>query len=121
MTTSTSTSPLAPTTEVPGATVIPFPARKRAKPAAAVRPKAPADERLVRALAKLNAALDEQCAAVKNRQAVIGDLKTSTAGLRDGLVRYQASLEKLADGISTLHDGARSLEKWAEKTEGTRT
>ncbi len=117
MTTSTATSPLAPAAEAPGAAIIPFPGSKRATPVKAARSRTPVDDRLARALATLNAAVEEQRSAVKNWQAVIGELKTSTEGLREGLVRYQTSLAKLADGVSTLRDRARSLEKCAEKAE----
>jgi septal ring factor EnvC (AmiA/AmiB activator) len=115
--TPTATSHQAPAAAAPSATILQFPAPKRAAPAAASRPRPQVDERLARALASLNAAVQEQRKAVKDWQAAIGALKTSTTGLRDGLERYQSTLGKLADGVATLHDQARSLEKWAEKAE----
>jgi chromosome segregation ATPase len=121
VTTSKATSPLAPSIEVPGATIIPFPVLKRAAPAGAANQRPPVDERLARALANLTAAVEEQRSAVKNWQGAISELKTSTAGLRDGLVRYQASLGDLADGVSKLGSRARSLQKWAEKAEAAST
>ena len=112
MTSPTATPPGIATTQSQGATIIPFPVRKRAAPVPGV--PAAADDRLARALANLNAALAEQRAAVTAWRSVMGELKASTSGLQDSLQRYSANLGTLGESVSTLRDRARSLEHWAD-------
>jgi septal ring factor EnvC (AmiA/AmiB activator) len=119
------TSPATPTesapTEAGGATIIPFPVRKPAAPAAEVPPPAepgpaessPAD-RLARAMAQLHAALAEQQKAVATWRSVMAELKTSTTGLSASLLRYNASLGTLSDKVSAVHKQAQELEEWAD-------
>ena len=101
-------TPIDPATKPRTATVIPFPARKPV-----VAAPAP-DDRLARALANLNAALEQQAAAIATWRAALGELKTSTAGLHDSLQRYNTGLGKLGDSVSALGGQARSLEQWAD-------
>jgi hypothetical protein len=107
VTISTKTSRAASATKAPGATIIPFPARK---PAAA----APIDDRLTVSLANLTAALEEQRTAVTGWRTVLQELKTTTAGLHDSLQKYNASLGALSDGVSAVRDRALALEQWAD-------
>nr|WP_294509391.1 hypothetical protein [uncultured Rhodopila sp.] len=107
MTTSTATSKAAPTTEARGATIIAFPARK---PAAAT----PVDDRLTVSLANLTAALEQQRAAVAAWRAVLGELKSTTAGLHESLQTYNASLGTLSEGVAAVGVRARALEEWAD-------
>nr|WP_294516136.1 hypothetical protein [uncultured Rhodopila sp.] len=111
MTTSTATSPAAPKTTARGATIIRFPARK---PAAAAPAATPIDDRLTVSLTNLTAALAEQRAAVSAWRTVLGELKTTTAGLHDSLRTYNASLDALGNGVAAVRDRARALEQWAD-------
>lgn len=115
MTTSPATPPESAPIEAGGATIIPFPVRKPAAPAAEASPddSGPAD-RLVRALAKLNAALAEQRQAVATWRVAMADLRTSTTGLSAGLHRYNASLGTLSDKVAAVNRQARDLEAWAD-------
>ncbi|HEY4174832.1 MAG TPA: hypothetical protein VGM42_17525 [Rhodopila sp.] len=89
------------------ATIIPFPARPK--------PEAPApQERLARALESLNAALADQKGAVAAWRDVLGELKTTTAGLDESLQHYRASLRTLGTSVSSLRSKARALEQWAD-------
>jgi hypothetical protein len=125
------TSPATPRESAPteprGATIIPFPVRASAAPSSAGSPTpaesastgpAPAEptpaDRLARALANLNAALAEQRTALATWRAVMGDLKSSTAGLSDSLHRYNATLGALGDKVTGLNTQARELEEWAD-------
>jgi lipopolysaccharide biosynthesis regulator YciM len=112
VTTSTAVSPAAPASEAHGATIIPFPVRK---PAAAT----PVDDRLTVSLANLTAALEEQRAAVTAWQAVLRELKTTTAGLHDGLQKYSASLGTLGEGVSAVRERSLALEEWADAVVAT--
>jgi hypothetical protein len=108
VTTSTATSPEPAKSEPRGATIIPFPAREPVAPDVMAPAIAAPDprERLARALANLNAALEEQRVAVAAWRTVMGELKTSTNDLGDSLQRYRASLGTLGNSVSALRDKA---------------
>ncbi len=89
------------------ASIIPFPSR--------AKPATPAPEqRLAVALASLNAALAEQRVAVTAWREVLAELKTTTAGLHEGLQRYRGNLAALGDSVSAVGAKARLLEEWAD-------
>jgi ABC-type transporter Mla subunit MlaD len=98
-----------PTAEagLPTADIIPFPARPKPQEQ---RP----EERLVKAMQKLNAALAEQRVAIAGWREALGQLKVTTTGLGESLQRYRSNLGQLSGRVSVLHDQARSLEKWAD-------
>jgi hypothetical protein len=92
--------------ERPTAEIIPFPTR--------AQPQKPRPEdRLARALVALNAAMEEQKAAVAAWRGALGDLQTTTAGLGESLRRYSGSLASLGGDMSALQGKARALETWA--------
>lgn len=94
--------------ERPMAEIIPFPTRSRpAQP----RP----EDRLARALAGLNAAMEEQRAAVTAWRGALGELQTTTAGLGESLRRYNGSLASLGGDVSALQAKTRALETWADE------
>jgi hypothetical protein len=104
------TSPIIsdPATSVDGNTsaiIIAFPVRPK--------PVTP-EERLARALEKLNAAMLEQRAAVGRWHTALGELKATTGELGNSLQRYRTSLDSLGKGVSALQTKARSLEEWAD-------
>jgi hypothetical protein len=88
------------------ADIIPFPAR--AKPAEP-QPK----DRLVQALASLNAAMEDQRAAVAAWRAVLRELKSTTTELDESLQRYRSNLRSLGTSVLSLHAKAKVLEAWA--------
>ena len=89
------------------ASIIPFPARpKLAAPAP--------EDRLVKALASLNAALADQRTAVAGWRDVLAELKKTTTGLDESLQNYRSNLRSLGTSVSSLHAKARSLEQWAD-------
>ena len=96
------------------ASIIPFPVRS--KPA---MPAPVPDERLARALESLSAALAEQRLAVAAWREVLGQLKTTTAGLSDSLQRYQSNLSTLGTSVSDLNQNAHLLEAWADNATTT--
>ena len=99
----TSTVEAAPRT----ASIIPFPTRQK--------PTAPdPQERLVRALESLNAALADQKIAIAAWRDVLGELKASTNSLDDSLQHYRSNLRTLGTSVSALRAKARSLEQWAD-------
>jgi hypothetical protein len=95
---------------------MPFPVREPVAPDATAPATAALDprERLARALANLNTALEEQRVAMAAWRTVMGELKTSTNDLGDSLQRYHASLGTLGDSVSALRNKALSLEQWAD-------
>jgi hypothetical protein len=107
VTNSTVPDPAAVDTASRTASIIPFPARP--KPA-----ELAPQERLVRALASLNAALADQRAAVTAWREVLGELKTSTNGLQNSLKDYRTNLQTLGNSVSALGAKARALEEWAD-------
>lgn len=92
---------------LPTAQIIAFPVR--------AKPAPPAEDRLARALASLNAALAEQSEAVAKWRGALAELKTTTGALSQSLQRYNTSLGTLSDGVSALHHKAKSLEQWADR------
>jgi hypothetical protein len=106
--TTTNVSDSTPAEDTPcTALIIPFPVRpKPASPDPNVR--------LAVALASLNAALAEQRVAVAAWRQALGELKTTTAGLHEGLQRYKGNLQALGNSVSALAAKARSLEEWAD-------
>ncbi|MGD0103004.1 MAG: hypothetical protein ABSC06_03085 [Rhodopila sp.] len=112
MTTSTVSDSITVEPAVRTASIIPFPTRS--KPA-----EPTPEERLARALVSLNAALAEQRVAVSAWRDVLGELKTTTAGLQDSLQRYRTNLRTLGNSVSSLHAKARSLEAWADGVTAT--
>jgi septal ring factor EnvC (AmiA/AmiB activator) len=92
---------------LPTATIIPFPVRPKAGPAAP-------QERLTRALESLNAALADQKTAIAAWRLVLGELKSTTTGLDDSLRRYRKTLWTLDTSVAALRAKARSLEQWAD-------
>jgi hypothetical protein len=92
------------------AQVIPF----RPRGDAAVASSAAGQERLSRALALLEAALDEQQAAMDRFRLALGDLGRAVSGLEAGLVRYGDELCCVGHDLERLAIEARALEAWAE-------
>ncbi len=98
------------------AQIIPFPTRRPAPPPApAASPATEGQDRLARALASLNAALDEQRTAMAAWRGALSELKQTTEGLSGGLQRYHASLGALGDKVATLNQEAVRLEAWADQ------
>jgi septal ring factor EnvC (AmiA/AmiB activator) len=94
--------------ERPTASVIAFPSR--------VGPVVPRpDDRLARALDSLNAAMQEQRAALSAWQRSLTSLKSATSGLDGSLRQYQSSLKSISGSVSDLQVKARALEKWADR------
>jgi chromosome segregation ATPase len=94
------------------ADIIPFPTRPT--------PAEPTpEERLNRALASLNAALQEQKVAVAAWRDVLAELRVSTSSLQDSLQRYRSNLLTLGTSVSSLHAKAKSLEAWADGVTST--
>lgn len=91
--------------------VIPF----RPRSATVSQPAAAAEERLSRALAALDAALEEQRAAMDRFRLAIGDLTRAVSGLEAGLVRYGDELACLGHDLERLAIEARALEVWADE------
>lgn len=90
------------------AQIIPFPGR--GDPAES----AGANERLVRALRGLEAALAEQREAVANWRVALVALQGSVQGVGEGLRRYHGSLDRLLTDVSALNGRAVWLEQWAD-------
>ena len=91
------------------AEIIPFPSRA---PVAAAEPvvEDSAQERLRQALASLNAAIEEQRAAVADWREMLGSLRTATGSLDAGVRGYRDTLDRLGAGIKELNGQARELE-----------
>ncbi len=98
---------------VHSAKIIPFPARVVAAPVETPH------ERLVRALATLNAALAEQRVAIAAWRGALADLRTTATGLGESLQHYRGSLDVLEHGVGTLHTKATALRDWADQTAPT--
>jgi len=92
------------------AQVIPFRPRRDAAPACS----AAGQERLSRALGMLEAALEEQRAAMDRFRLALGDLGRAVSGLESGLVRYGDELCCVGHDLERLAVEARALEVWAE-------
>jgi hypothetical protein len=71
-------------------------------------------ERLRRALAGLDEALETQRAAVAAWRAALSDLGGVVSGLGDSLRRYRSSLDALGNRVAGLHAQAVRLERTAD-------
>ena len=93
------------------ATIIAFPG-----PKAAPAHDAPGDgpERLRRALAALELALNEQRTAVAAWRESLGALRGSVQALGTSLAAYQSRIGALAGNVGGLHREARRMEAWAD-------
>jgi uncharacterized coiled-coil protein SlyX len=76
-------------------------------------------ERLERALAGLNAAIDNQRLAVASWRAALTDLSKVVSGLSGSLQRYRNNLDELAGRVGALHAQAVQLERTADAAMGT--
>ena len=92
------------------ADIIRFPSRSVATPDPA------GQERLQRALASLDAALESQRKAVAEWRGSLKQLGDTMSGLRGSLQRYSGSLTKLEAQVGALNTRAVTLEQWADKT-----
>jgi chromosome segregation ATPase len=89
------------------AEILPFPPRA---PAATRSP----EERLRRALAELDAALDEQRAAVAEFRSHLGELGGAVSGLEDTLLKYVGQLTTTESDVLAAQESARKLEATAD-------
>lgn len=96
------------------ADVIPFPLRQRATT------QDDGQERLRRALVKLDNAITGQRAAVATWRATLADLSTVVSGLGESLQRCRGSLDTLGARVAGLHDQAVQLEHTADAALATR-
>jgi ABC-type transporter Mla subunit MlaD len=79
------------------------------------RARAPSPEtRLARALASLQAALEEQRAAAHALQDASAALRTTMGALHDRLAGHRDTLGVLADQVGQVNSQARTLERWAD-------
>jgi len=93
---------------MPSAEILLFPQR------APVAPPAPsAEDRLREALAQLDAALDEQRAAVAEFRENLGELGSAVLGLEDSLRKYACQLTTTQSDVLAAHEAARKLEATA--------
>lgn len=88
------------------AEILLFPQRTRAEPTP--------EERLRAALAKLDAALEEQREAVAEFQSHLGELGEAVAGLETGLRKYACQLTTTQSDVLAVQEGARKLEATAD-------
>jgi chromosome segregation ATPase len=89
------------------ADIIPFPTRQAVADAG--------QERLQRALAALDAALESQRAAVAEWRASLAQLGETMSGLGVSLNRYHGSLTHLETKVGALNREAVALESWADQ------
>jgi hypothetical protein len=73
-----------------------------------------ARERLLTALASLEAALAGQREAVSRWRSSVGELRGTMAGLGDSMQRYRDRLGALGTRVSTLNGEAKRLEEWSD-------
>ncbi len=85
---------------MPDAEILPFPDNGRA--------------RLARALARLNEALADQAAAVREFRTAVFDLKAQVGRLDDGMQTYRASLEDAAVSVMATRATVRRLDRCAD-------
>ena len=85
---------------MPEAQILPFPDNGRA--------------RLARALARLNEALADQAAAVREFRAAVFDLKDQVGRLDGGLQVYRASLEDVSVTVMATRAAVRRLDQSAD-------
>jgi hypothetical protein len=90
------------------ATIIPFPPRQ------AAHPPEGGQERLRRALLKLDAAVATQRDAVAAWRGALADLGTVMSGLGESVQRYRGSLDMLDSRVANLHAEAVRLERTAD-------
>lgn len=88
------------TSETPTAELLAFPSRP--------------EDRLRRALRKLEAALQEQGVAVAGFRADLTALSSAVVGLDSSLHAYRSRLAEAAGAADQAHDAARRLEARAE-------
>ena len=72
-------------------------------------------QRLARALESLNEAMAAQRDAMTQWRASLAELKTTTTGLGQSLMRYRTNLDALGKDVASLHRQAKTLQAWAEK------
>ncbi|MGC1409606.1 MAG: hypothetical protein WA864_11745 [Acetobacteraceae bacterium] len=90
------------------AEIIAFPLSRQAPP------KDEGQERLRRALVKLDDAIAGQRAAVAAWRGALADLSTVVSGLGENLQRYRGSLDTLGTRVAGLHNQAVQLERTAD-------
>ena len=105
-------------TPIRGAQVIPFPRRGDppagvANMAAGIGPDA-AGERLRRALAALDAAVERQREAVQQWRSALGSLRGNVRELHTSLQEYGATLGSLRGQVDAVGATVRGLEAWAD-------
>jgi hypothetical protein len=94
--------------DLPSAQIIPFPLRA---------PAPPSDDgadRLARALASLDAALNEQRSAIAGWRGALADLQTTMQSLGASAQQCHDNLGKLGENVAGLNAQARQLEAWAD-------
>jgi len=91
------------------AEILPFPQTARAQ-----APAPSPEERLRDALAQLDAALDDQRAAVAEFRSNLGELGGAVAGLETSLRRYACQLTTTQSDVLAAQESARKLESTAE-------
>jgi hypothetical protein len=94
------------------AEIVPFPVHR-----AEAAPAETGAERLARALLALDAALAAQRDSIAAWRASLAELKTTVAGLGQGLRQYGGSLETLHTGVVRVNAEAQRLQSWAESAE----
>lgn len=72
------------------------------------------NERLQRALAALNAAVEDQRIAVASWRGALADLTKAVSGLGNNLQRYRCSLDGVAARVGNLRTQALQLERIAD-------
>ena len=73
------------------------------------------EDRLRRALRKLEAALQEQGVAVAGFRADLSSLSSAVGGLDQSLRSYRVRLTEVADAAGAANDAARRLEATADQ------
>lgn len=91
---------------MPSAEILLFPQRAPAEPAP--------EDRLRHALAALDAALEEQRAAVAEFQSNLGELGDAVGGLENSLRKYACQLTTTHGDALAVQEEARKLEATAE-------
>jgi hypothetical protein len=97
------------------AEIIAFPSRRSASA------RDDGQERLRRALAKLDRAIAGQRTAVAAWRSALTELGTVVSGLGDSVQRYHGSLDTIGTRVTTLHTPAVQLERIADIALATRT
>jgi hypothetical protein len=97
------------------AEIISFPVKQGARPGP-VEPSSNGEDRLQRALAALDAAVNGQRAAVAEWRRSLEELGCTMSGLGASLGRYRDSLTHLEGQVGSLNGQAVALEHWADQT-----